>query len=230
MSRRLYTLCGADPDCRFSPHCWKVVMALAHKGLDFEDVPTPFTAIPGIEGGFSRTVPVLSDNGRLLRDSFQIALYLEETYSARPSLFRGEGGMALSRFIEGYSQRLVHTSLMRIILKDIHDRLAPADQAYFRESREKLLGMTLEDVDARADAELEVLGDRLGPMRHLLKYQPFLGGEGPLFADYILFGAFQWARVSSPKPLLRTGDVVHDWFERCLDLHDGRGRAMKAAA
>ena len=47
----LYDLCGADKDFRFSPACWRTTMALAHKGLDFETVPTRFTDIPGIADG-----------------------------------------------------------------------------------------------------------------------------------------------------------------------------------
>ena len=89
MARLLYTLCGADPAQRFSPHSWKVVMALCHKGLDFGEQPTPFTEIRSIEDGFSPTVPVLDDGGRLVRDSFDIALYLEDTYPDRPTLFGG---------------------------------------------------------------------------------------------------------------------------------------------
>jgi glutathione S-transferase len=64
----------------------------------------------------------------------------------------------------------------------------------------------------------------------MLKRQPFLGGEGPLFADYILFGALQWARVASPFPVLSADDPVADWFGRCLDLHEGLARRMPAAA
>lgn len=63
----------------------------------------------------------------------------------------------------------------------------------------------------------------------MLKFQPFLGGDRPLFADYIVFGALQWARIVSPHRLLAAGDVVTDWFERCLDLHDGLGRSVTAA-
>jgi glutathione S-transferase len=180
--------------------------------------------------GFSATVPMLNDNGRLVRDSFDIALYLEDFYADRPSLFAGEGGKALSRGIEGYSQFVVQPALVRIVVKDIHDLLAPADQAYFRQSRETRLGKTLEEAEAASSEELAAFPAKLEPMRHVLKFQPFLGGESPLFADYILFGALQWARVVSPKPVLKPGDPVCDWFERCLDLHDGRGRSMKAAA
>lgn len=230
MTRLLYTLCGADSTRRFSPHAWKIVMALAHKGLEFTERPTPFTEIRTIEDGFSPTVPVLSDGGRLVRDSFDIALYLEETYPDRPSLFGGEGGKALSRMVEGYVQTIVQAGMRRIVTKDIHDCLAPADQAYFRGTREKLLGQTLEEVEAAHATELAAFAPKLEPVRHMLKFQPFLGGQSPLFADYILFGALQWARVVSPKQLLATDDPVRDWFERCLDLYDGIGRAVTTAA
>ena len=32
----LWDLAGAEDDRRFSPYCWRVKMALAHKGLEFE--------------------------------------------------------------------------------------------------------------------------------------------------------------------------------------------------
>lgn len=229
MTRTLYTLCGASPAQRFSPHSWKIVMALAHKGLDFTERPTPFTEIRSIEDGFSPTVPVLNDGGRLVRDSFDIALYLEETYTDRPTLFSGEGGKALSRMVEGYVQTILQAALMKVIVKDIHDCLAPADQTYFRTTREQRLGRTLEDAEAHHASELAAFQPRLEPVRHMLKFQPFIGGDGPLFADYILFGALQWARVVSPKRLLAADDPVRDWFERCLDLHEGRGRNVQAA-
>jgi glutathione S-transferase len=229
MTRLLYTLCGADAAQRFSPHSWKIVMALAHKGLDFVERPTPFTEIRSIEDGFSPTVPVLDDGGKLVRDSFDIALYLEEAYPDRPTLFAGEGGKALSRMVEGYVQTILQAAIVKIIVKDIHDCLAPADQAYFRTSREQRLGRTFEEIEAGHAAELAAFQPRLEPIRHMLKFQPFLGGDGPLFADYILFGALQWSRVASPKRLLAADDPVGDWFERCLDLHDGRARQVMAA-
>ena len=135
----LYDLCAGDSERRFSPHCWKARMALAHKGLAFETRPTPFTKISEIGGGFSPTVPVIDDGGKLVRDSFDIALYLEEAYPDRPSLFAGEGGKAMSRFVESWAMTSVHPPLMGLIVKDIHDRLGDADQIYFRESREKRL-------------------------------------------------------------------------------------------
>ena len=76
--------------------------------------------------------------------------------------------------------------------------LAPVDQAYFRQSREARFGRTLEEVVEAGRERIKSLSERLDPMRVVLKRQPFLGGAGPLFCDYIVFGAFQWARTTSP--------------------------------
>jgi glutathione S-transferase len=225
----LYELVGKDPARPFSPHCWKAAMALAHKQLDFDRVPVPFTGVPEVEGSISRTVPVIRDGDRVIADSFDIAVYLDETYPDRPSLFGGAGGQAMARFIERWSQGTIHGYLGAAALVDIHDSLAPVDQAYFRESREKRFGRRLEDVPAAREAGLEAFRASLAPLRSMLDYQPYIGGTSPLFADYIVFGAFQWVRVVSPFALLASDDPVLDWFERCLDLHGGLGRRVEAA-
>ena len=36
---RMYDLAGADPARRFSPYCWRIRMALAHKNLSVETIP-----------------------------------------------------------------------------------------------------------------------------------------------------------------------------------------------
>lgn len=226
----LYELVGADRARPFSPHCWKIVMALAHKGLAFERAPASFTEIPAIEGGSAKTVPLLRDGDRLVSDSMEIALHLDRTYPDRPSLFAGPGGEASARFIERWTQLTVHGFLGAALLMDIHDGLAPGDQAYFRQTREARFGRKLEQMPAGRDAGLAAFRASLEPLRSTLSYQPYLGGEGPLFTDYIVFGAFQWARVASPFPVIEAGDPVFDWFERCLALHDGVASQVPAAA
>lgn len=229
MTRILYSLCGTDESRAFSPHCWKIVLALRHKGLDFVEKPTPFTRIPDLENGFSKTVPILRDGNELIRDSFDIALYLEETYPDRPTLFGGDGGKALARFVESFTLSVIHPAVTKIAVKSIHDMLDETDRAYFRESREARLGRTLEEVDAGRQAELEGFAARLDPVRHTLKQQDFLGGDGPLFADYILFGALQWMRITAATPPFADGDPMQRWFDACLDLHGGVGRSVTPA-
>lgn len=230
MAILLYELVGADAARPFSPHCWKAAMALAHKGLAFERVPTPFTAVATVEAGEGRTVPVIRDGERVVQDSFAIALYLDDAYPGRPTLFGGAGGRAMARFVERWTQLTIHTYLGAAVLMDIHDRLAPADRPYFRRTREARYGRALEEVPAGREERLASFRASLEPLRATLALQPFLGGDAPLFADYIVFGAFQWARVVSPFAVLADGDPLSDWFGRCLDLHGGFGRATAAAA
>lgn len=230
MTIKLFDLIGADETRPFSPHCWKTMMSLAHKGLPYEREGVPFTEVPKVEGGVSTIVPVIRDGSRVVADSFLIADYLEETYPDRPSLFAGEGGMAAARFVEGWCQTSLHPALGVIALLEIHDCLAPTDRDYFRSSREARMGKMLEQVTEGRAAEIAGFSARLQPLRHMLKSQMWIGGSQPLFADYIVFGALQWARVTSTAQLLEAGDPVTDWFERCLDLYDGLGRSVPAAA
>jgi glutathione S-transferase len=230
MTILLYDLVGRDPTLPYSPHCWKVAMALAHKGLDFQSVPTTFVEVPKVEGGVSKTVPVIRDGDTVVADSFEIALYLEDKYPDRPTLFAGEGGKAAARFIERWSQLTIHTYLGAAALMDIYARQDNDNRAYFRESREARFGKKIEEVPASRDSGLPAFRASLEPLRAMLGYQPFIGGETPLFADYIVFGAFQWVRVTSPYPFLAADDPVAGWFEHCLDLHGGLARKIAAAA
>lgn len=230
MTILLYELVGSDPARPFSPHCWKAALALAHKGLTFEAVPTRFTEVAKVEGGVSKIVPVIRDGDRVIADSFAIALYLEETYPDRPSLFKGEGGKALSRFVEQWSQGTLHRFIGSALLMDIHDCLDAEDQAYFRASREPRFGKALEEVPQGREERLEAFRKSLSPLRSLLKGQRFIGGEEPLFADYIVAGALQWARIVSPFELLADDDPVASWFARCLELHEGLAGRIAAAA
>ncbi|MEM6461931.1 MAG: glutathione S-transferase family protein [Pseudomonadota bacterium] len=226
----LYELTGADTARPFSPHCWKTVMSLEHKGLDFKRSPVPFTAVPTIENEVSKTVPVIRDGDKVIADSFAIALYLDETYPDRPSLFGGESGIALSRFVEAWSLAQLHTGIGGRLLLDIYEMLEPEDQIYFRHSRETRFGKTLEEVVEASSKRIGEFPARLEPLRLMLKTQPFIGGQAPLFADYIVFGAFQWARVCGSEQFLAPDDPVAAWFDRCLDLHGGAGRSVAAAA
>jgi glutathione S-transferase len=117
-----------------------------------------------------------------------------------------------------------------VALADLNAMQDETNSAYFRQDREQRYGKQLEEVVAGRDAGLSGFRASLQPLRSMLGYQPFIGGTSPLFADYIVFGALQWARVASPYRLLEAGDSVAHWFERCLDLHGGIGRQVAAAA
>ncbi|WP_378943403.1 glutathione S-transferase family protein [Mesorhizobium sp. ANAO-SY3R2] len=229
MTILFYDLVGRDTARPFSPHCWKIAMALAHKGLDHRSVPTRFLEVAEIEGGAPKTIPVIRDGDKVVSDSFAIALYLDEAYPERPTLFGGKGGEALARFVERWTQTIVHPYLGVTALTALHSMQDQANAAYFRQSREARYGKSLEDVTVARDAGLGAFRASLEPLRSMLSYQPWIGGNGPLFADYILFGAFQWVRIATSYKVLDEADPIADWFERCLDLHNGKGRGVAAA-
>ena len=111
-----------------------------------------------------------------------------------------------------------------MIAADIHSHLRPADQAYFRKTREVRLGKTLEQAAANRDEAVETFRQSLNPMRLTLKTQPWLGGASPNYADYIVFGPFQWARATSPFKLLKEDDPIYAWREKLLDAFGGMAR------
>lgn len=219
----LYDLVGVE-DRRFSPNTWRTRLALAHKQLDYETRATRFTEVAQICSGRYKTIPVIEDGDTSVCDSWVIADYLEKTYPDRPSLFGGEAGRALTLFVQAWVNTVVHPGVVKLIIRDLFDHVLTEDQAYFRETREKRFGQTLEQVQDGREERVEQFRKTLHPMRLTLQEQPFLGGEQALYADYLAFGAFQWARVVSPFRLLEDDDPVAGWLARCLDLHGGLAR------
>ena len=73
---KLYDLAGASDDLRFSPNCWRIKMALVHKGLSAEAVPWRFVEKDAIAFSGQKTVPVLVDADTVVSDSWEIAQYL----------------------------------------------------------------------------------------------------------------------------------------------------------
>ncbi len=225
MAIEMFDLAGADEALRFSPYCWRIRMALAHKGLDVATIPVRFGEKHKIEFSGQKLVPVIRDGANVVCDSWAIAHYLDEAYPDRPMLFAGAEARALTSFVRHWTQARLSLPLMRVMLMDIYETIDPADRDYFRASREQRFGKKLEDMMAPEEGRA-AFNAELAPAREALKETPFLNGDAPAFADYCLFGIFMFARGVSPKAktLLDAGDSVHAWRERMLDLHGGLAR------
>ncbi len=214
----LYDLAGADPALRFSPYCWRARMALAHKGLEPHLVAWRFhehDALPGAPK--NRTVPVLVDNGDIVPDSTAIAFHLEEHHTNGPSLFGGQGGEAHARFIIAWSDTVLVPAAAPIAIPYVFAQLDPAD-------RDQRLGITLEQARDAVPEKLQAARAVLAPLRRTLARQDFLGGDEPSFADYAVFGTFQWLRCIGAPDLLEPGDKLTEWREALLDLFGGLAR------
>lgn len=228
-----YDLLGAD-NRRYSPFCWRTRMALYHKGLPFEVVPVGFTDKDKIAFSGQGLVPVIVDKARnagggadkVVCDSWQIACYLDETYPAAP-LFASDQARSLSQFLANWSGTTIHAGAAGLIMADLWARVRPQDQAYFRESREKRFGKTLEQVQEGREQRLPAFRASLEPLRMLVRQQPFVSGEQPGYADYIVYGSFQWPRRASDFKLLDDGDPIAAWIGRIDGLYAGELAAAR---
>src|SRR5215510_13642714 len=92
---------GARP----SPFCWRAKFALAHKGLDWKEVPIGFGEKDKIAFSGQQLVPVLVDHARAdkaVPDSWDIALYLDEAYPER-KLFASDEARTFARFVQNWT-------------------------------------------------------------------------------------------------------------------------------
>jgi glutathione S-transferase len=229
MTMQLWELAAAEDDRLFSPYCWRIRMALAHKGLEAQTLPWRFTDTDKIAFSGQGLVPVLVDDGREVHDSWAIAEYLEAKVPDK-RLFDSPQAKSLAFVFKTWVETTLHLPILRAVILDLYNALHEKDQAYFRASREKRFGMTLEQFGADPKKGVADLRTALLPVRKQLVQEPFVSGKAPGFADYILFGAFQWARAVSPQRLLEPDDPVFAWREKMLDLHGGLARKAKGYA
>ncbi len=170
-------------------------------------------------------MPVITDGATSMADSWKIALHLDHAYPGTVRLMDSEQARGAIRVFALWVERVVQIGIFPIVLLDLYSIIDERDKAYFRDSREKRFGMTLEAFASEPAAATERLKKTLEPVRVLLGEQDYIGGRQPSFADDCLFGAFQWARCVSPKKLLAADDPIYRWRERMLDADGGHARA-----
>jgi len=224
----LYEL-GGKNERRYSLFSWRTRMALRHKGLAFDSVPVCMSDKPALAFSGGKTVPVIKDGETVVRDSWKIAEHLESRYPDAPSLFGGQIGHGLTQAFNTWTDRVLVPAMLPVIVADIHERVDPRDDAYFRQMMEKIVRTTLEEARAQREAALGRLGRVIEPLQATFKRQAFMAGAAPAYADYILLSVFQWARVMSPHELLAPEDPLCQWRERMLDLYGGFARNVPTA-
>lgn len=203
---------GASP----SPYVWRIKLALAKKDLRYESRKIGFTQIPNQFDGQFRTVPIIDFGDVQMNESFAIADYLDAHYPDRPPIFSHEAERAMVGFFGDWLAGSFFPKLLPVYTLDVHNRAAPEDRAYYRETREKRLGRSLEEVVADRAERLPEVRQALAPVRQTLSAQPFLGGKEPNFADMCMLGAFIWIGTVGTIPLLAADDPLVEYAARGL--------------
>ena len=207
---------------RPSPFSWRIRYALAHKGVEVEYRPTRFADVHTIkELSGQHFLPVIVDGSYVVHDSWHIATYLEERFPDKPALFGDEAARSTTRFVNHWSDAVLGQLLKRLIYTDFVCCLAPEDRDYFRSSRERGLGQTLEAACADRPKWQAQFDAACVPLERLLGEQRFIAGREPRYSDYVVFSIFQWARLGSPREVVKPDTALAEWRTRMIALFDG---------
>jgi glutathione S-transferase len=207
----LYDLAVAN-DVRPSPFCWRTKAVLTYKKIPFSTVPVSFTEKHKIAFSGQDRVPVIKDNGTVVYDSWTIAKYLEDKYPD-PKIFPGLGLKEACRFFNLYVDQTVHPALIYLVVNDIFAKVEPKDREYFRTSREKRFGMTLEEIAARRAEYRPRVQAVLADLEATIAGQEYFFGQ-LTYSDFCLFGTFKWVTAVSEEPFFETTPALRAWWRR----------------
>jgi len=214
----LYELQGKK-DVRFSPYCWRSRMALQHKCINAEYEPVLFSQKEKIRFSKQTLVPILQDGNQVITDSWNIACYLEKEYPEKPTLFGDKYAQSLTKQFNLWMDISIHPLLAKCIMADVLEYVvADRDKEYFRKSREKRFGVSIEKYSTRSVEDIENLHHGLKSISVTLKNQPYIAGESPSYADYILFGSYKFALLTSPRNIFPADGPIMDWANRISNL------------
>ncbi len=233
---RLYDLVLAS-GVTLSPFVWRTKLALLHKGFRIEDVETSYMGIRRMLDGTYTRLPVIEDDGLVVKDSWDIADYLDRTYPDRPLLYRSQAEKNFGRFIDGWMWRTVVHPWFTCYTLDQVKLVHAEDKAYVLNAHQNHIfkGRPLEEVVADREERLIEARPLLQPLRDLLAGSRWLAGGEPNQIDYLILSLFLWASSLASAPPLAPDDALWDWLDRGLDLFGGIGRdprlySLKAAA
>ena len=155
----LWELGGKDGR-RYSLFSWRTRMALTHKGLAFETQPVCMSDKAAIAFSNGKTVPVIKDGETMVRDSWKIAEHLEDRYPDAPALFGGAIGRGVSQAFNTWVDRAVVPAMLPLIVADIHERVDPRDDAFFRDLMENIVKKTLEQTQQKVEQAAQQVQQR----------------------------------------------------------------------
>ncbi|RUP48765.1 hypothetical protein BC936DRAFT_144030 [Jimgerdemannia flammicorona] len=235
MSIQLYDLVGKDGILLHSGNTAKAKAVLNLKKLKFNTIPLTFVEIhreiPKIcdQGQWPPKVPVIVDpkHDGAIWDSWKIAEYLDEAYPDTPSVFNNNKPLHL--FFEKYVINHLYPHFTKLVMLDIYNLLDEPSAAYFRESREKYFGATLEKFCEDKESARSQLKVTLSPIHDALKFTGWISGENVGYSDFILAGGFMLMKMGNPiefeNSLLNAfeDDVFRSWWTKVEPYVSGNG-------
>ena len=177
---------------------WMAEEIKAANGLDFEH--TNSSPMPGpeldalLELNPMGQVPVIRDDGFVLRESMAINLYLARKYEVlSPGTLEEE---ALAWQWSFWVMTAVESHTLEAL-------------------KYKIGMMGVEQSDSKVDAEMEALGRPLGVLENYLGSHSYLIGDSFTVADLNVASVLMWLRMGQIDT--SKYEAVTEWLDRCLE-------------
>ncbi|KAJ7484728.1 hypothetical protein FB451DRAFT_1233317 [Mycena latifolia] len=222
-----YDIASRPPITPYAPNPWKTRYALNFKRVHYQ---TEWIELPDVasvrqkigvapvrahrDGSDFPTLPVIKDpsTGQVVGDSFDIALYLDKTYPNAPSLFP-PSTIPLQQTFNAHVDAAFNPFVILLVHGiPFNPETAEASKATFcwRAAKEKWEDLTVQGEERVRT--FEAFKVRLGELAKLYKHGdgPFMTGETPLYADFILGGWLMFTRVTLPAKEWEDLQIWHD--------------------
>ncbi|KAF2658816.1 hypothetical protein K491DRAFT_689885 [Lophiostoma macrostomum CBS 122681] len=235
-----YDLASVKNVC-FSPTTWRIRLILNYKSIPYKTEFLEFPDIAPTLKGFGiqpdkqangspskYTVPAIHHipTNTYIMDTIPIAAFLESTYPSPPLILDSAYGHALEARLRAVVGKATWTSIVPREVKI----LSPRSAAYFRRTREAVLGHPLEDLLEPPEKEERMYEGLQEGMRELSEALlrnreegPFVLGKWPSITDFFVAGALQstrtideraWERRVEFEGFRAVYEACEGWMER----------------
>ena len=148
---------------------------------------------------------------------------LEEAYPDRLSLFGGSAGHAMARFFNSWADIVLIPGIASFVAADILRHLDPRDRDYFRQTREKRFGISMDDFAPAAKRASQVSGKAWSLCVRRSKRNRSRRRDAALPRLHCV----RWLSMgqsNQPVRIARKRRPIAKWRERMLDAFDGLSR------
>jgi glutathione S-transferase len=200
-----------------SPFTEKVRRVLTYKHLKWNPIDCHFedkTNLLAVTKGAWTRVPVLEWNGEVVYNSADIIKWLDKkvpTNAVIPNESRG-----LIEIVDNWSD---NTFFVPILMLTIPPLLESVNDDHLRANREKLIGMSLEQMRAGAPTHRQTLATYLKMIDEQLAGKDFFLGKTFTMADASLYHPFFFLNLNAENfAIVNDHKNIVAWYERIRDL------------
>ncbi len=201
------------------PYSWRIRLALAHMGVKVKRVPISLCKFRANYFKDKLTcLPAIIDGSRKIQSSWEVATYLERNFPESPTLFGGEVGTHLTKFVHSWAEHNLLKHLYALIGDRIYEILEQGDKDLFEDFLKQKYDLRWDLLGHQRDEQILKFRKALHPFRLTMLDRPFLSGELPAYADFILYGPIKWGEEIYQGDLLESDDLISLWKSRMDEL------------